>query len=52
LLFKKYYLEAEKDIEDAIHIEELFKEDIDYGKINKFKRVIDNIKEDERKNTG
>jgi len=42
--FKKYYLKSEKDIEDASHIEELFKDKLDYNKINKFKNIIKNIK--------
>jgi hypothetical protein len=50
MAFKRYYLESEKDIEDAVHIEEVFKEKIDYEKINKLKEIIDKIKEDERRN--
>ncbi len=48
--FKRYYLESHKDIEDALHVEELFREKIDYEKINKLKKVIERIKEDERRN--
>ncbi len=44
IAFKRYYLKSDKDIEDAIHIEELFKEKIDYEKINKLRRVIESIK--------
>jgi len=44
IAFKKYYLKSEKDIEDALHIEELFKEKLDYSKINKLKELIENIK--------
>lgn len=44
IAFKKYYLKSDKDIEDALHIEELFKDQIDYEKINKLKEIIDNIK--------
>jgi hypothetical protein len=49
IAFKKYYLQSEKDIEDALHIEELFKEKLDYNKINKLKLVIEKIKENESK---
>ena len=44
IAFKRYYLKSEKDLEDAMHIEELFKEEIDYEKINKLKKIITNIK--------
>src|SRR3989344_3131371 len=47
IAFKRYYLESDKDIEDAIHIEELFKNQLDYSKINKLKEIINKIKEDE-----
>ena len=40
IAFKKYFLGDEKDKEDALHIEELFKEDIDYGKIKKLRELI------------
>jgi predicted nucleotidyltransferase len=40
IAFKKYFLGDEKDNEDALHVEELFKEDIDYEKIKKLKRLI------------
>ncbi len=43
IAFKKYYLKSDKDLEDAKHIEEVFKGKIDYDKINKLKRAIDNI---------
>lgn len=49
IAFKRYYLSAEKDVEDALHIEEAFKGKIDHKKINKLKEVIDKIKEDESK---
>lgn len=42
IAFKKYYLGSDKDIEDALHIEELFKEKIDYDKINKLRQLIRN----------
>ena len=44
IAFKRYYLKSEKDIEDAFHIEELFKDRLNYDKINKFKNIIRNIK--------
>jgi len=40
IAFKKYYLKSDKDIEDALHIEELFKDKLDYDKINKLKESI------------
>ena len=43
IAFKRYYLKAEKDIEDASHIEELFKENLDYSKINKLKWLTQNF---------
>jgi len=45
IAFKKYYLKSEKDKEDALHIEELFKDSLDYEKINKLKELIKNIKD-------
>jgi len=40
IAFKKYFLKSDKDVEDAIHIEELFKDKLDYEKINKVKELI------------
>ena len=40
IAFKRYYLKSDKDIEDALHIEEIFKEKIDGEKINKLKEMI------------
>ena len=40
IAFKKYFLGSDKDIEDAEHIENLFKEFIDYNRINKLKELI------------
>ena len=40
IAFKKYFLGSDKDGEDAIHIEELFKDKIDYEKVNKLKELI------------
>ena len=44
IAFKRYYLKSDKDIEDSYHIEELFKGEIDYSKVNKLKEIIDIIK--------
>ena len=40
IAFKRYYLKSDKDLEDAKHIEEVFKKDIDHKKINIFKDLI------------
>lgn len=40
IAFKRYFLGSEKDFEDAKHIEELFKEHLDYDKIKKYKDFI------------
>jgi len=45
IAFKKYYLKSDKDLEDAAHIEETFKNYIDINKITEYKRLI----EDEKK---
>jgi hypothetical protein len=50
IAFKRYYLCSDKDEEDAVHIEELFREKIDYEKVNKLKQVIEKIREEESKN--
>jgi len=42
IAFKRYFLKAPKDMEDALHIEEIFKEKLDYSKINKVKELIEN----------
>lgn len=44
IAFKKYFLGSDKDNEDALHIEELFKDKINYGKINKIKYLIEKRK--------
>lgn len=44
IAFKRYYLKSDKDLEDARHIEELFKERIDKKKIDKYKKIIQNEK--------
>ncbi len=50
IAFKKYYLSSDKDIEDALHIEKLFKDKIDYDKVNKLKALIKIRKDEEKKN--
>ncbi len=47
IAFKRYFLKSDKDIEDAQHIEEIFKEHLDYDKINKLKERIENIEKNE-----
>ena len=44
IAFKKYYLKSDKDLEDAKHIEKLFKENINYNKVEEYKRLIENAK--------
>ena len=44
IAFKKYYLLSDKDIEDAKHIEVVFKGKINYEKVNKLREIIKNIK--------
>lgn len=50
IAFKRYFLGDEKDNEDALHVEELFKEDIDYEKIKKLKELI-KLRQDEIRKT-
>ncbi len=38
--FKRYFLKGEKDIEDAEHVEEIFRE-LDEQKINKYRMIIE-----------
>jgi len=40
IAFKRYYLKSDKDLEDAKHIEEVFKNNIDHKKINIYKNLI------------
>jgi len=40
IAFKRFYLKSQKDIEDATHIEMVFKGRIDQNKIDKYKRLI------------
>ncbi len=44
IAFKRYYLGSDKDCEDALHIEELFKGKIDYERVNKYKELIEQRK--------
>jgi len=44
IAFKRYYLKTDKDLEDAEHIERLFKEHIDTKKIAYYKKLIQNEK--------
>jgi len=46
IAFKKYYLESNKDNEDALHIEELFRGKIDYDKVNKYRELIEKRKKE------
>ena len=41
IAFKRYYLKSDKDLEDAKHIEETFKEDINIERIKKYKLFIE-----------
>jgi len=50
IAFKRYFLSSDKDIEDALHIEELFKEYIDTEKIKNIKKLIENRKNGAKKN--
>lgn len=40
IAFKKFYLGSDKDLEDARHLEELFKEHLDTEKIKKYRELI------------
>jgi len=42
IAYKRYYLKSDKDLEDAMHIEKVFKEHIDINKVNYYKRIIEN----------
>jgi len=41
IAFKRWFLGSDKDVYDADHIENLFREKLDYGKINKIKESIE-----------
>jgi len=40
IAFKKHYLGSDKDMEDAVYVEHLFKDKIDYDKVNKLVSLI------------
>jgi len=42
IAFKKYCLKSDKDMEDARHLEKLFKDKLSYDKIRKYKKLIEN----------
>ncbi|MBI2580240.1 hypothetical protein HYV85_00340 [Candidatus Woesearchaeota archaeon] len=42
IAYKRYYLKSDKDLEDAAYIEKLFKEHINYGKVEVLRRLIEN----------
>jgi len=50
IAFKRHYLGSDKDIEDSLHIEKLFKRDIDDNKLNKLKDLVKIRKNEEKKN--
>ena len=41
IAFKKYYLKSDKDLEDAKHIEHIFKDKIDMEKVYKYKSILE-----------
>jgi len=45
IVYKRYYLGSNKDIEDAIHLEKIFEEHVNESKINKLKKFVEDIKE-------
>ncbi|HRZ85886.1 MAG TPA: hypothetical protein P5277_03835 [Candidatus Paceibacterota bacterium] len=48
IAFKRYYLCSDKDIEDAQHIETIFKDKLDYNKINKLRAVLEKKRKNEQ----
>jgi len=42
IAFKRYYLKSDKDNEDALHVEELFREKLDFDKVKRLKEEIEN----------
>jgi|SRR3989338_3045345 len=40
--FKRYYLKSDKDLEDASHIEKVFKDVIDINRIKEYKKMLEN----------
>ena len=45
IAFKRYYLKSEKDIEDAAHIERLFANKLKRPLIEKYKKLIESLKD-------
>ncbi len=41
IAFKRFYLKSDKDLEDARHLEEVFKDKIDHQKIKEYKKMIE-----------
>ena len=41
IAFKRYYLKSDKDLEDARHLEEVFKDHVDIKRIEAYKRMIE-----------
>jgi len=44
IAFKRYYLKSDKDLEDAEHIQKLFKEHISMYRVKEYKKMIENEK--------
>ncbi len=40
IAYKKYYLKSDKDLEDAAHLENIFKEQLDTKKMEEYKKII------------
>ena len=49
IVFKRYYLCSDKDIEDALHIEKTFKNKIDFNEFKRLKNIIEGIKKNEKR---
>ena len=45
IAFKQHYLKSDKDLEDALHLEKVFKGHLDTGKIKAYKRRINEVHE-------
>jgi len=45
IAFKRFYLKSYKDKEDALHLEETFRGQIDYDKVNKLKEIVKDIED-------
>lgn len=48
IAFKKYYLCSDKDIEDALHIEKIFKNQISFNEIERLKNIIKKFEHEKR----